>query len=95
MGLLVAQVLKTAAADVTVLGRHERKLAVARALGLTTTADRRASPPLVRVDVVVDVTGRPEGLSRALEIVKPRGTVMMKSTFHGEGCRKHLAGRRR
>ena len=30
------------------------------------------------------MTGRPEGLRRSLEIVKPRGTVVMKSTFHGE-----------
>jgi threonine dehydrogenase-like Zn-dependent dehydrogenase len=37
-----------------------------------------------RFDVVVDVTGRPEGLVRALQLVRPRGTVVMKSTFHGE-----------
>ena len=37
-----------------------------------------------RFDVVVDATGRPEGLTRALELVHPRGTVVMKSTFHGE-----------
>ena len=41
------------------------------------------------------MTGRPEGLRRALEIVKPRGTVVMKSTFHGEAPRNVLAGRRR
>ena len=37
-----------------------------------------------RFDIVVDVTGRPEGLRRALELVKARGTVVMKSTFHGD-----------
>ena len=37
-----------------------------------------------RFDIVVDVTGRPAGLTRALELVRPRGTVVMKSTFHGE-----------
>ena len=84
MGLLVAQVLKTAAADVTVLGRHEQKMAVARSLGLTS---RRSDAPLPaggRFDVVVDVTGRAEGLRQSLQLVKPRGTVVMKSTFHGE-----------
>jgi alcohol dehydrogenase len=84
MGLLVAQVLKTAAPDVTVLGRHDSKLAVARALGLTTALSDDSRAPAARFDVVVDVTGRPDGLRRALEIVKPRGTVIMKSTFHGE-----------
>ena len=84
MGLLVAQVLKTAAPDVTVLGRHDSKLAIARALGLAAARSDDTPSPAGRFDVVVDVTGRPEGLRRALEIVKPRGTVIMKSTFHGE-----------
>ena len=84
MGLLVAQVLRTAAPDVRVFGRHDHKLAVARSLGLTVARSDEPVPPSARFDVVVDVTGRPEGLRRALEIVKPRGTVVMKSTFHGE-----------
>ena len=84
MGLLVAQVLRTVALDVTVLGRHDHKLAIARALGLSAERSNRAVPSSARFDIVVDVTGRPDGLRRALELVKPRGTVVMKSTFHGE-----------
>jgi alcohol dehydrogenase len=84
MGLLVAQVLRTAVPDVRVFGRHDHKLAVARSLGLTAARSDERVPPSARFDVVVDVTGRPEGLRRALEIVRPRGTVVMKSTFHGE-----------
>jgi len=84
MGLLVAQVLRTAAPDVTVLGRHERKLAVARNLGLHTSGPLDSSIRRERFDLVVDVTGRPHGIRRALEIVRPRGLVVMKSTFHGE-----------
>jgi len=84
MGLLVAQVLRTAAPDVTVFGRHEAKLAVARALDLSAELSDARVPGSARFDIVVDVTGRPEGLRRALELVKPRGTVVMKSTFHGE-----------
>lgn len=82
MGLLVAQVIATVAPDVCVLGRHESKLAVARALGLS--AVQSTDVPGRKFDVVVDVTGRPEGLVRALEVVQPRGTVVLKSTFHGE-----------
>jgi threonine dehydrogenase-like Zn-dependent dehydrogenase len=83
MGLLVAQVIRSAAERVTVFGRHERKLAVARGLGLATAAADEAIPAAKRFDIVVDVTGRPEGLTRALALVRPRGTVVMKSTFHG------------
>lgn len=83
LGLLVAQVLRTVTPDVTVFGRHVHKLQIARALRLTTrSAD--ATIPGARFDVVVDATGRPEGMQRALELVRPRGTVVMKSTFHGE-----------
>jgi alcohol dehydrogenase len=83
MGLLVAQVLRTVAADVTIFGRHDEKLAVARSLGLSAWGASEGTTA-GRFDTVVDVTGRPEGLMRALELVKPRGTVLMKSTFHGE-----------
>jgi alcohol dehydrogenase len=34
--------------------------------------------------VVVDATGRPDGFQQALDYVRPRGVVVMKSTFHGE-----------
>jgi threonine dehydrogenase-like Zn-dependent dehydrogenase len=83
MGLLTAQVLRTATPDVTVFGRHASKLAIARALRLETAQSDSALSPSSRFDVVVDVTGRPEGMTRAIEIVRPRGTVVMKSTFHG------------
>ena len=83
MGLLAAQVLKTATPNVVIFGRHEEKLAVARTLGLSAQlAAPRSSG--ARFDIVVDVTGRSEGLTDALDLVKPRGTVVLKSTFHGE-----------
>jgi threonine dehydrogenase-like Zn-dependent dehydrogenase len=86
LGLLVGQVLKTATPDVIVFGRHAHKLEIARALGLTTGRDDAPIPGAPRFDVVVDASGRPEGMRRALELVRPRGTVVMKSTFHGEAA---------
>lgn len=80
LGLLVAQVLRTAAQDVVIFGRHEHKLTIARSLGL---AVAKQSIP-AGFDIVVDATGRPGGLARALELVRARGTIVMKSTFHGE-----------
>jgi len=84
MGLIVAQVLKTATPAVTVFGRHEHKLATARGLGLTTAGSIDRLEPADRFDIVIDVTGRPDGVQRALDLVRPRGTVVLKSTFHGE-----------
>ena len=82
MGLLVAQVLRTVTRGVTIFGRHDDKLEIGRSLGLTTR--RTDALSTVRFDVVVDATGSPEGLTRALDLVRPRGTIVMKSTFHGE-----------
>jgi threonine dehydrogenase-like Zn-dependent dehydrogenase len=82
LGLLIGQVLRTSSADVTMFGRHPWKLAIARTVGLAVSDSEHQ--PSRRFDVVVDATGRPQGLARALELVKPRGTVVVKSTFHGE-----------
>jgi alcohol dehydrogenase len=84
MGLLVAQVLRTRSAQVTVFGRHAHKLAIARDLSLSTRPAVDEVEAAERFDIVVDVTGRADGLRRALGLVRPRGTVVLKSTFHGE-----------
>jgi threonine dehydrogenase-like Zn-dependent dehydrogenase len=86
MGLLAAQVIGTATSNVTVFGRHDRKLAIARELGLAAAPTGKAPDLVRRFDVVVDATGRPEGFRQALEYVRPRGVVVMKSTFHDEAA---------
>jgi threonine dehydrogenase-like Zn-dependent dehydrogenase len=83
LGLLVAQVLRHAGVRVTVVGRHAEKLAIARRFDLETVAADGTDAMRGRFDVVVDATGRPEGLASALALVRPRGTVVLKSTFHG------------
>jgi len=79
LGLLVGQVLAGAGASVTVAGRSETSLAVARSLGLTAVAapDGITASPF---DIVVETTGSPEGLDQAVARVRPRGTVVLKST---------------
>ena len=84
LGLLIAQVITMAAADVTVFGRHDEKLEIGRKLGLTCHRADSPIPDERRFDIVIDSTGRPEGLMRAVELAQPRGIVIMKSTFHGE-----------
>ncbi len=78
LGLLVAQVLAGAGARVTLAGRHGEKLALARRLGLDT------GPPAPDADLVVDSTGSSSGLAAALALVRPRGTVVLKTTIAAE-----------
>ena len=82
LGILVAQVLHTTGCRLTVLGHHEDKLDILRARGIAASLAEEA--PGVRYQVVVDATGLPEGLSQALGLVAPRGTVVLKTTVAGE-----------
>ena len=82
LGLLVAQVLRHASAQVTVVGKHALKLALARSWSLETADAGGTQLPSKSFSVVVDATGSPQGLAEALRLVEPRGTVVMKSTFH-------------
>jgi threonine dehydrogenase-like Zn-dependent dehydrogenase len=83
LGLLVAQVLREHGARVTAVGRSETSRSTAAALGFeTATAD--AAGLARRFDVAVDTTGAPDGFGAAAALVRPRGTLVVKSTFHGE-----------
>lgn len=81
LGNLVAQVLKTRVPGVVLFGRRDAKLEVARALGLETRRIEEAGQ--AEFDLIVEATGRPDGLERAIALVKPRGTVILKSTCNG------------
>jgi threonine dehydrogenase-like Zn-dependent dehydrogenase len=79
LGQLVARVLATTGCHLRVCGRHERKLALLRAQGITAGI----ALPQERYDLVVDCTGRAEGFAQALAAVRPLGTVVLKTTCHG------------
>ena len=82
LGLLIAQVLMAHGADATVYGRHPGKLAIAQRSGAKTSDSQ--DHPRAAYNIVVDATGSAEGLRQAISMVRPRGTVIMKSTVHGE-----------
>ena len=81
LGLLVAQVLALAGGDVTVLGRRAESLELPQQLGLVTgLVDDEADDTF---DLVVEATGNDAGFAHSLRLVRPRGTLVLKSTFHG------------
>jgi threonine dehydrogenase-like Zn-dependent dehydrogenase len=81
LGLLCVQVLFLTGCSLTLLGRHPEKGQWLQERGIPfTTSVSDISP---EVDLVVEATGQPEGFALAHQLVRPRGTIVLKSTYHG------------
>jgi threonine dehydrogenase-like Zn-dependent dehydrogenase len=81
---LIARVLSSAGSQVTMIGKHASKLRLASLAGIKTL--KSASLVARRTDaftLVVEATGSPSGFTLAQQITAPRGTLVLKSTFHG------------
>lgn len=98
LGLLCAQVLRLPGCEVVAVGRHPERWELLRTLGIETVhvsdleqaeGPGSVSPNLAAswsgmFDVVVDCTGHPSGLATARRLVRPRGRLILKSTFAAE-----------
>ncbi|HLF29268.1 MAG TPA: alcohol dehydrogenase catalytic domain-containing protein [Anaerolineae bacterium] len=82
LGLLCAQVLQLTGCYLVALGRHAEKLDLLARRGIRVAT----SPDDVDrgADVVVEATGSPAGFDTARQLVRPRGTIVLKSTYQGE-----------
>lgn len=83
LGLLIAQALHAFGHRVHQFGHYAEKLKIAAASGVDTEV-ASGSLPKAAYQWVVDSTGSAEGLRQAVAMTRPRGTVIMKSTVHGE-----------
>jgi threonine dehydrogenase-like Zn-dependent dehydrogenase len=83
LGLLVASALVSSQKRVFVVGHHEDKLALARAAGAETLLERDVGSELDDAPAVVDATGSSSGLALAMRLVRPRGTLILKTTVAG------------
>jgi threonine dehydrogenase-like Zn-dependent dehydrogenase len=84
LGLLIAQVLHAQGCHVIQFGRHAENLRISSSRGIATEIAGTRSLPQGAFPYVVDATGSPAGLRAATAMVEPRGTVILKSTVHGE-----------
>ena len=80
LGLLIALALRSADVPTTVVGHHETKLALAAATGAHAVLERELGDSLRGSAFVVEATGSEAGLTRALSLVRPRGTLVLKTT---------------
>jgi threonine dehydrogenase-like Zn-dependent dehydrogenase len=82
LGQLIARTLALTGCDLLVVGRHPEKLALLIADGIPTgTADDVEDG---RFDLAVECTGNADGFSLARRALRPRGTLVLKSTYAGE-----------
>ncbi|MEO0948078.1 MAG: alcohol dehydrogenase catalytic domain-containing protein [Cyanobacteria bacterium J06641_5] len=81
LGQLVAQTLALTGCDLLAVGRHEAKLANLSARGIATGFTDAIAPR--SCDVAVDCTGNPAGFELARQALRPRGTLVLKSTYAG------------
>ena len=83
LGQLVARAIKSRAGRPILVGKHRPKLEAAEKQGVQTVALGEFAPA-ADADVVVDATGSPAGLELAMRAVRPRGTIVLKSTYAGD-----------
>jgi len=84
LGLLCAMTLKLSSDSVTLIGRHREKLAIAAKRGIDGVLVDNAETLKKSFDIVVEASGSESGFAAAMDLVKPRGTIVLKSTFHGD-----------
>jgi threonine dehydrogenase-like Zn-dependent dehydrogenase len=84
LGLLCAMALFLKTNDVTLIGRHPEKMAIAAELGIKTMTTNETAPEMNGAfDAVVEASGNESGFAAAADLVRPRGKIVLKSTFAG------------
>jgi len=83
LGLLVSLVLRLTGCDLLLVGKHREKLEIFARAGGSVLLLEDLLRNEDRFDVVVEASGNPSGWDMAVQRVKPRGTLVLKSTYHG------------
>jgi threonine dehydrogenase-like Zn-dependent dehydrogenase len=82
LGQLIAQTLALTGCNLYVVARHEYQQTLLKKRGIKIIAQEDVKP--WRWDIVVEATGSPSGFSLARQAIRPRGTLVLKSTYKGE-----------
>jgi alcohol dehydrogenase len=83
LGLLICMVLRLTGCELTLTGKHPERSGYFSALGGEVIAPNVLGARDTKFDIVVEASGNPSGWELATKKVKPRGTIVLKSTYHG------------
>lgn len=84
LGLLCAQVVALTGAPTLLVGKHSSKLRIAERRGVETATPKQAAKRQRQFDMVVEASGAAAGFGLALDLLRPKGQLVLKSTFHGK-----------
>ena len=84
LGLLCAQVLALSGAPTLLIGKHSSKLRIAERRGIEIVTPKQAAKRKRQFDVVVEASGAASGFGLALDLLRPKGQLVLKSTFHAK-----------
>lgn len=83
LGLLCAQALNLKSKMVVLIGKHLQKMQIARNFGIETVLLANAAKLNRSFDVSIEASGAESGFQTALDLLKSRGRLVLKSTFYG------------
>lgn len=84
LGILCALSLGLKSENVSLIGKHPSKLAIAEKRNIEGILLENAGKLNGAFDVVVEASGSESGFATALDLLRPRGKLVLKSTFHGK-----------
>ena len=82
LGLLCAQVIALTGAETLLIGKHRNKVRIAERRGIETNTPQQAKKRSRQFDVVVEASGAAAGFGLALDLLRPKGRLVLKSTFN-------------
>ena len=82
LGQLISRAMARTGCDLTLIGKHDSKLELAARAGVKTA--RLGAVDEARFDFVIEASGSPGGLRLALDLIRPRGAIILKSTFRDD-----------
>ena len=83
LGLLCAMTMRLRSDNVSLIGKHREKIGIVDNLGIEGILVEQVGGLASTFDVVVEASGSETGFAAAMDLVLPRGTIILKSTFHG------------
>lgn len=76
---LIARVLLLAGSDLTVIGKHDDKMMLFQKNNINTCHFQNVKTN--KFDLIIEASGSPSGFEEALKLIKPRGKIIIKSTY--------------